>query len=71
MKKKADEVTTVEAAKTLGVSVRTVQRWAEQIIEDQRSVKPRGAQAELTRARRGGGGYYVLSRSEVASLVLD
>jgi len=67
VKKKQDEVTTVEAASLLGVSVRTAQRWAESILADG-AVRPRGAEAELRTARRGAGGFYVLSKAELRGL---
>lgn len=67
MKKKQDEVTTVEAASLLGVSVRTTQRWAESII-DRGVARPRGAEVELRTARRGAGGFYVLSKAELQGL---
>lgn len=67
MKKKHDEVTTVEAAHLLGVSVRTAQRWAESII-DNGVARPRGGEVELRTARRGAGGYYVLSKAELQGL---
>ncbi len=66
-KKKKDEVTTVEAAKMLGVSERTTRRWAKTVL-DIGSAKPRGSDKPIKNARRDLAGFYYLRRRELASL---
>lgn len=69
--KKSGEMTTREVAITLGVSERSVRRWAQDILSG-KPVQPRGAEKVLRTARRDLAGFYYLRKNEVSRLgVID